>query len=145
MVGLPVLKFPVSIQILYNRQTQHIKVSSSANYVHSDVMCLIMKTHPKGESGFLQVKCNKSKLGKSVLQPGILFVCIKLTFLIYLLPVISDCISILMMYKWKMFRVKSHGNVLKITLTCFFSLFLSCCDSGRLYFSPVKMISALSE
>lgn len=77
----------------------------------------------KEESGFPQVKCNKSKRGKSVLQLGILFVCIKLTFLIYLLPVISDCISILMMYKWNMFSVKSHGNFLKITLTYFFSYF----------------------
>ena len=76
----------------------------------------------KGESGFLLVKCNKPKSGKSALQPGILFVCIKLAFLIYLSPAISDCISILMMYKWKIFSVKSHGNLHKITLM-FFLLF----------------------
>ena len=96
---------------------------SSANFVHADVTCLTMERIPKGESGFLHVKCNKPEPGKSALQPGILFVCIKLTSLIYLSPVISDCISILMMYTWKIFSTKSHGKLHKIAMTCFFSYF----------------------
>ena len=83
----------------------------------------MMESLPKGERGFLHVKCNKPKPGKSALQPGILFVCIRLTVLIYLAPATSDCISILTMYKWKIFSVKSHGNLHKITLTCLFSYF----------------------
>ena len=96
---------------------------SSANFVYADATCLMMERLPKGESGFLHVKCNKPKPGKSALQPGILFVCVKLTSLIYLSPGISDCISILMMYTWKIFSTKSHGKLQKIALTCFFSYF----------------------
>ena len=73
-------------------------------------MRLTMERLPKGERGFLHVKCNKTKPGKSALQPGILFVYIRLAFLIYLSPVILDYTSILMMYKWKIFSVRSHGN-----------------------------------
>lgn len=96
---------------------------SFATYVHVNIMCLIIKIFLKRESGFLHVKCNKLKPGKSALQLGILFVCIRLTFLIYLSLVISYCTSILMMYKWKVFSVKSHENLHKITLTCSFSFF----------------------
>lgn len=83
-------------------------------------MCLKMERLPKEESGFLHVKCNKPKPGKSALQPGILFVCIRLAFVIDLSPVISDYTSILMMYKWKILSIRSHGNLYKIMLFLLF-------------------------
>ena len=119
----PDIVFQVDLVTSIQHAKSILQSLSSANFVHADVTCLTIERLPKGESGFLHVKCNKPKPGKSALQPGILFVCIKLTSLLYLSPVISDCISILMMYTWKIFSTKSHGKLHKIAMTCFFSYF----------------------